>query len=639
MIPDKNYDTLKKHCLTLNIPMDLDLENIDTFRINFLRLHLRCATNYKSKYNEIKELKNNLCNSKLYNNLFIQMLFISFIYKEKSSILSKIFEIILNYYRKNSFPPIKTLKNNYINYINKKRAIKFKGRINIGKSTKVCEDVKLFADGRYIKIGENCTLHPFSILRLYGGKIEIGDNCYINPYCVLYGHGGLKIGNNVLIDAHCTIIPANHIYEKVDTPIAFQPEIRRGIIIEDDVWIGTGVKILDGVRISQGSIIGAGSIVTKTTEPYSINIGSPSKKIKSRLPNLEDIKFNYESFNQQVLNYIKNIQLSNIEYKFSINQKNGNIYSTIYSYLTLYLINNFDLTSNQKKYLKEYIDNFQSEEDGLWYDPLIENDYYKNSDWWGARHLSVHIVDLFIKLDLKPKYKISYVEKYYNKKYLLDWLNTINWNNSFSHIDDIDNKIMNIGTILQYNRDYFNDKQAEESIDLLINYLKSKINPLTGMWGNYDINNPIELSRCIQFAYHLYRLFFYDKKEIKYKKILIELVIRNQNILGGFGEKIYTSACEDIDSIEFLIQLGNIENKEILNSLNKALKWILYNQNSDGGFVFRKNEKILYGHNLLSSSSNESNIFATWFRILSLVKITTFLDIKNNFNNNKNIGY
>lgn len=232
-----------------------------------------------------------------------------------------------------------------------------------------------------------------------------------------------------------------------------------------------------------------------------------------------------------------------------------------------------------------------------------------------------------------------YVQKYYDKQYLENWLNTINWNSNFNHNDDIDNKIMNIGTVLQFNRDYYNDKPASESIDFLLNYLNTKVNPETGMWGNYDVNNPIELSRCIQFAYHLYRLFFYDKKEIHYSARIIELILKNQNILGGFGEKIYTSACEDIDSIEFLIQLGNIENNTVSDSLNKALKWILFNQNSDGGFVFRKNESIQYGHSLLSSSSNESNIFATWFRTLSLVKLINFLGIKNDFNNNKNMGY
>lgn len=39
--------------------------------------------------------------------------------------------------------------------------------------------------------------------------------------------------------------------------------IRKPVIIEDNVWIGTGAVILPGVRLGTGCIIGAGSVVTK----------------------------------------------------------------------------------------------------------------------------------------------------------------------------------------------------------------------------------------------------------------------------------------------------------------------------------------------------------------------------------------
>lgn len=39
---------------------------------------------------------------------------------------------------------------------------------------------------------------------------------------------------------------------------------------------------MDGIRIGDGAIIGLGSIVTNDIEPYSINVGIPSKKIGCR---------------------------------------------------------------------------------------------------------------------------------------------------------------------------------------------------------------------------------------------------------------------------------------------------------------------------------------------------------------------
>jgi acetyltransferase-like isoleucine patch superfamily enzyme len=120
------------------------------------------------------------------------------------------------------------------------------------------------------------------MLITYGGDIDIGVNCSVNPYCVLYGLGGLKIGDNVRIAAHTVIVPANHTFDDPSIPICRQPETKKGIIIEDDVWIGAGCRILDGVRIGRGSVIGAGSVVTKSIPEMSVAVGVPARVIRRR---------------------------------------------------------------------------------------------------------------------------------------------------------------------------------------------------------------------------------------------------------------------------------------------------------------------------------------------------------------------
>lgn len=120
------------------------------------------------------------------------------------------------------------------------------------------------------------------MLLSYGGSIEIGDDCTVNPYSILYGHGGLKIGNGVRIAAHCTIIPSNHNFADRSVDIRLQGLTNLGITIEDDVWIGTGVRILDGVTIAKGCIVAAGAVVTQSTSPYTIVGGVPSRKLKDR---------------------------------------------------------------------------------------------------------------------------------------------------------------------------------------------------------------------------------------------------------------------------------------------------------------------------------------------------------------------
>ena len=52
--------------------------------------------------------------------------------------------------------------------------------------------------------------------------------------------------------------------------------------IENDVWIGANVTIMDGVKISNGAVIGANTLVTKNIPAYAIAMGSPAKIVKFR---------------------------------------------------------------------------------------------------------------------------------------------------------------------------------------------------------------------------------------------------------------------------------------------------------------------------------------------------------------------
>lgn len=136
--------------------------------------------------------------------------------------------------------------------------------------------------GGHIKIGDCCIISRGAQVLTHGGDITIGNNCTINPLTVIYGQGGLSIGNNVRIAAQTAIIPSNHIYTDTSVPIYLQGLSKKGIVINDDVWIGAGVKILDGVTIGEGCVIGANAVVTKSTQSYGIYVGIPAKLIKTR---------------------------------------------------------------------------------------------------------------------------------------------------------------------------------------------------------------------------------------------------------------------------------------------------------------------------------------------------------------------
>ncbi|MBF2026355.1 MAG: acyltransferase [Oscillatoriales cyanobacterium C42_A2020_001] len=162
-----------------------------------------------------------------------------------------------------------------------------KKSIFIGEGSTICKYATLEVDTvdvgeSKIVIGNNTLISSFVIIRTHGGTIKIGNSCFVNSFTVLHGHGDLTIGNSCLIGPQVTMVPANNGFKDRNTPIKLQTPTRQGITIEDDVWIGAGVTILDGCTIGKGCVIGAGAVVTRSLDPYSIVAGSAAKKIEIR---------------------------------------------------------------------------------------------------------------------------------------------------------------------------------------------------------------------------------------------------------------------------------------------------------------------------------------------------------------------
>ncbi|BDA71418.1 hexapaptide repeat-containing transferase [Calothrix sp. PCC 7716] len=112
--------------------------------------------------------------------------------------------------------------------------------------------------------------------------ILIEKGVLLGPYVSIAGPGNIKIGKSCMIAAKSGIYANNHIFSDLTIDIALQGVTRKGIVIEDDCWLGHSVTVLDGVTIGRGSVIGAGSVVTKDIPPYSVAVGVPAKVIKNR---------------------------------------------------------------------------------------------------------------------------------------------------------------------------------------------------------------------------------------------------------------------------------------------------------------------------------------------------------------------
>lgn len=113
------------------------------------------------------------------------------------------------------------------------------------------------------------------------GTLRAGRDCTINPYAVV--RGDIELGDAVRIGAHTSLLGFNHTFDDPDLEVHRQPLTSKGIVIGNDVWIGSHVVILDGIRVGDKAVVAAGAVVTKDVPPGAVVGGNPAKVLKWRV--------------------------------------------------------------------------------------------------------------------------------------------------------------------------------------------------------------------------------------------------------------------------------------------------------------------------------------------------------------------
>ena len=148
---------------------------------------------------------------------------------------------------------------------------------NLFKNLRVAPDaLAVGVIGNGVFIGRN------TLVYCKDGDIVIGDNANISFNCDIFSGNLVKLGANIQMAAYSFLNGGTHEFESTGTPVLKQGRSGRGIIVDDNVWLGANVKVLDGVRIGKDSIIGAGAVVTKDVPPFAIAAGVPARMIRRR---------------------------------------------------------------------------------------------------------------------------------------------------------------------------------------------------------------------------------------------------------------------------------------------------------------------------------------------------------------------
>ncbi len=137
--------------------------------------------------------------------------------------------------------------------------------------------------GRDVRLSAAATLsaRPSSRPR---PMLEVGDNVDIGWQTTIAVGTRVVLGNNVRLAGRNFLAgypghPLDPVARAAGLPC--QDAQCGDIVLEDDVWLGTGVTVLAGVRIGHGTVVGAGSVVTKDLPPMVLAGGNPCRVLRA----------------------------------------------------------------------------------------------------------------------------------------------------------------------------------------------------------------------------------------------------------------------------------------------------------------------------------------------------------------------
>lgn len=113
----------------------------------------------------------------------------------------------------------------------------------------------IIGDPDYVKIGEGCIICAGNMITT---NIEIGDFVILNLGCT--------VGHDTVVRDYAAFMPSCNISGEV--------------LIEEGVYCGTGVKIINQTSIGKYATIGAGAVVIKSIPGHCTAVGVPAQVVK-----------------------------------------------------------------------------------------------------------------------------------------------------------------------------------------------------------------------------------------------------------------------------------------------------------------------------------------------------------------------
>jgi hypothetical protein len=237
-------------------------------------------------------------------------------------------------------------------------------------------------------------------------------------------------------------------------------------------------------------------------------------------------------------------------------------------------------------------------------------------------HLTCTAVPTCQHFDIPLKFPITAAHQFCDVDYLRQWMDRRDLKNAWFE----GNNILFVGQLLVYLRDVERHVGAQAALEAWFDWLDAHVDVSTGLWGTDGHCSAVE---AVCGGYHQLLVYYHESRRTINPEGLIDTVLGLQHVDGGFNPRGNGGACEDVDSVDILLNFYkrfDYRRADIRFALKRCLRHILSTQNPDGGFPYNLN--CVQSHMGIPGTQAPANVsaaFPTWFRVHTLALIAEIL--------------
>lgn len=174
-------------------------------------------------------------------------------------------------------------------------ALEAVGFASLGRDVKVSDRAAIH-EPELMHIGDHSRIDDFCVL---SGKVRIGRNVHIAVYCNLAGgRAGIEVHDFAGISYGSHLIAQTDDYSGrtmtgPTVPREFTGERSEPVSIGRHSILGAGTIVLPGVVVADGVSAGAMTLLNRSTEPWSVYVGCPARRLKERRRDLLELEKQY----------------------------------------------------------------------------------------------------------------------------------------------------------------------------------------------------------------------------------------------------------------------------------------------------------------------------------------------------------